>query len=296
MSNAAVSWLVRTLLLLCVLAAIIYAWAVWQNNRSVPMPDRQQMRTTFESAVEWVDANQDRLLKQNNPALWWMIRESAHLTGDQTLHSLFDRYYQRIKRGNSRSYQLLWFRNKGWVPVRYEQISSLDDYQQFFAYVLTCDQDLAGEPLIAAQTDAGYCGSVLFKPSCVTHQMIGLMLLEDRDCGDQDQLAETMAVLQQRVRDQLVWEPRVVDPYIQRVLLLLLTDASDLLKPVWIDRVLRAVREDGGWPSNRVIMELPGPRDLVMTRNFLALNKVKSTFHATAQGLLIMALLMNDGQ
>jgi hypothetical protein len=296
MSNTPVRWLVRTLLLLCILAAVIYAWAVWQNNRSVPMPDRQQVKSTFESAVSWVDTNQDSLLKQHNPALWWMVQESARLTGDPALQTLFDRYHQRFEGGNGRDYQYLWFRKKGWAPVPYEQIHSLDDYQQFFAYALTCDQDLVGEPLIAAQNDAGYCGPMLFKPSCVTHQMIGLMMLEDRDCGDQNQLAETIAVLQQRVRDQLIWDPRVTDPYIQRVLLLLLTDASDLLKPVWVEQIIKAAREDGGWPSNRVIMDLPGNRDLVMTRNFLVPGKEKSTFHATAQGLLIMALLMNIDQ
>jgi hypothetical protein len=296
MINTLVGWLVRTLLLLCILAVLVYAWAVWENNRNAPMPDRQQVKTAFESAVGWVDANQDSLLKQNNPALWWMIRESARLTGNQRLQDLFDRYHRYLEINSRRNYQYLWFRENGWAPVRYEQISSLDDYQQFFAYALTCDQDLADEPLIAAQTDADYCVPMLFKPSCVTHQMIGLMLLGDRDCGDKSQLTETITVLQRRVRDQLIWDPRVVDPYIQRVLLLLLTDAADLLKPVWIERVINAAQEDGGWPSNRVIINLPGKQDLAMTRNLLVLGKVKSTFHATAQGLLIMALLMNNGQ
>ena len=113
MSIAPVRWLVRSLLLLCILAAVIYAWAVWQNNLVVPMPDRQQVKITFESAVEWIEANKDGLLEQNNPALWWMVQESARLTGDQRLQTLFDKYHQRFERVQGRDYHYLWFR----VPV-----------------------------------------------------------------------------------------------------------------------------------------------------------------------------------
>jgi hypothetical protein len=103
-----------------------------------------------------------------------------------------------------------------------------------------------------------------------------------------------MSVLQQRARSQLVWDPRLLDQYIQRVLMLIETGAVDQVKPVWIHQVINGLLDDGGWPHNRKILNLPGKRDLIFTRNFIGFGPERSSFHATAQGLLIMAHLMSS--
>ena len=180
------------------------------------------------------------------------------------------------------------------MPVRYEQIKHLDDYQQYFVYAITCDPDLGQEPMISAQNDPSYCDAFPLRSSCVTHQMMGVYILQERNCGDAGQLASTMAVLQQRARGQLVRDPRLLDQYIQRVLMLTETGAVDQVKPVWIHQVINGQLDDGGWPERRKIINLPGDRDLIFTRNLIGFGPEKSLFHATAQGLLIMAYLMNS--
>ena len=279
---------------LVILVVGVYSWQTWRNNRDVSPVERQQILASFEAAVGWFEDNREKILQTDNPALWWMVQQAANLTGDARLLELFDSYHERYMGAQRRSYWRLLFNKNGWVPVHYEQIESLDDYQQLFIYAVTCDSDLANIALISAQLDPSWCDAYPFRPSCVTHQLVGLHLMQDRKCGDVAQIRAAIEILQMRVRDQLVWDPRLLDPYLQRVLMLLQTGAAELIKPVWLRRVADGIQEDGGWPPTRLIMDLPGKNDLIFTRNFIGLGHSKSSFHTTAQGLLIMAHLLGN--
>jgi hypothetical protein len=277
--------------LLFLVVAMAYSWMVWVNNRNMPWPEEQDIHETYESAVGWLLNNRDIILKTDNPALWRMVQRSAVLTGDDRLQELFDTYYQRYEIPGGRNYWRLLFKTKGWMPVRYEQIKDHDDYQQYFIYAITCDAELGQEPAILAQNDPSYCDAFPLRSSCVTHQMMGIQFLQERECGNARELASTMSVLQQRARNQLVWDPRLLDQYIQRVLMLIETDDIEQVKPVWLHRVMNGMLDDGGWPHYRKILNLPGKRDLIFTRNFIGLGAEMSSFHASAQGLLILAHL-----
>jgi hypothetical protein len=285
--------LLAVFLVLVAVLTVIYLLQVWQNNRDIPAVSRDEVLASFEAAVEWLEANRTRILSIDNPALWRMVQRSANLTGDARLLELFDQYHDRYKIGRQKnSYWRLLFQKNGWVPVVYNQIESLDDYQQLFVYAITCDSDLAEIPLIKQQTDPAFCDSFPFRPSCVTHQMVGFQLLQERECGDKGTLDESMHKLQLRVRNQLTWDPRLLDQYIQRVLMLLDTGAAYLVKAVWVHRIIEGSQEGGGWSPNCVIIDLPGNNDLILTRNFIGLGQSRSSFHATAQGLLVMANLL----
>ena len=116
--------------------------------------------------------------------------------------------------------------------MRFDQIADFPYYNWHFIYGYTCDQELAKVPEIAAQNDPALCDLRLLSPSCVTHQMMGLLLLRRSQCGDQVQLDSSIKTLQQRIRTQLTWDPRVVDVYMQRVLILVESGAGNLVKPV----------------------------------------------------------------
>jgi hypothetical protein len=270
-----------------------YLWLVWKNNRNVPPPDRQEIQASLDGAIRWLEHKRNRILQTDNPMLWWMVQRSANLTGDARLKALFDAYHERYAQGGQKgNYWRLLFRENGWEPVRYEQIEDLDDYQQLFVYAITCDSELAEVPLIRAQLDPSYCDAFPFRSSCVTHQILGLHLLQERHCRGAESLGESIHALQLRVRNQLVWDPRLRDQYIQRVLVLLETEAADMVKPVWLQRIAGDVQQDGGWSPSQVVLDLPGGNDIIFTRNFIGLGQARSSFHATAQGLLIMAHLL----
>lgn len=274
-------------------AVVIYFHAVWQNNLDIEPVKKEKILASYEAAVGWIEDNRERILRTDNPALWWMVQRSAELTNDMRLLGLFDAYHKRYDDGQNNNYWSLLYKKSGWIPVRYGEIAFLDDYQQLLVYAITCDSELASIPLIRAQLDSSFCDAFPFRASCVTHQMIGLHLLQERECGDLVELAESMEKLQLRVRNQLVWDPRLLDQYLQRVLVLLETDSAELLKPVWLSRVINGIQEDGGFSSSQLILNLPGKKDLILTRNFIGYGTSESSFHTTVQGLFIMAHLLS---
>lgn len=57
---------------------------------------------------------------------------------------------------------------------------------------------------------------------------------------------------------QLTWDVRVVDVYLQRVLMLVDSGARSRVKPVWLSRVLKAQSKDGGWSAFQALIQV-GP-------------------------------------
>ena len=149
---------------LVILVVGVYSWQTWRNNRDVSPVERQQILASFEAAVGWFEDNREKILQTDNPALWWMVQQAANLTGDARLLELFDSYHERYNGAQRHSYWRLLFNKKGWVPVHYDHIESLDDYQQLFIYAVTCDSDLANVALISAQLDPSWCDAYPFSP------------------------------------------------------------------------------------------------------------------------------------
>ena len=120
---------------------------------------------------------------------------------------------------------------------------------------------------------------------------MGIRLLQGSECGDPAQLDDAVQQLQQRIRKQLLLDPRVVDVYMQRVLMLEESGAGDLVKPVWIWNLVDAQRADGGWGSFDPLVPLGGGRYFGYGSKFLAIKQLRSSFHMTAQGVLLFSLL-----
>ncbi len=277
---------------LIAVAAGFYGYLLWQNNRPVQPPDNMEFRHALRAATDWLQRNETRLLPHNNPMLWRMIQRSAELTGDPYLRHLFAAYRARHVRDGRAGVWYPLFVEHAWIPVRYEDIVDLPDYNKLFIYAITCDSDLARQPDIASQLDAGFCGGLRLRPACATHQLMGIRLLQRKGCGEPEALADIVASLQERIRWQLVLDPRVVDVYLQRVLMLVESGAGERVKPVWLRRVLEAQSEDGGWSAGDPLLELPGGRVVAFSGRGVTIGHLKSDFHATAQGVLLMSLLL----
>jgi hypothetical protein len=87
--------------------------------------------------------------------------------------------------------------------VKFEDIASFPYYNWHFIYAITCDRDLEQIPEITAQNEAGFCDRYPLRPACVTHQLMGIRLLQDRECGTAEVLADIVEQLQQRIHRQL---------------------------------------------------------------------------------------------
>lgn len=95
-------------------------------------------------------------------------------------------------------------------------LSNLYDYQIFFFYALSCDNDLSSEPIIQKQLKANFCSLHYLHPRCITHQLMGLRFMQRYQCGYEETVSNTITELQNDVVSELTWDFRVGDAYIQR--------------------------------------------------------------------------------
>ncbi|MDT8386130.1 MAG: hypothetical protein RQ736_01345 [Thiogranum sp.] len=267
-----------------------YAYMVWNNNRPAPQPDQAQLVAALERSIKWLETNQIALLSNRKaPTLWYFIQKAGELTGDPRLINLFRHHEERFLVNRFDLWRPLFY-PESWIPVRYENIAALPDYNRHFIYALTCDEDLGQEPDISAQNNSHFCDSKPLSPACATHQLMGIRLLQRNECGNEEELQYTVQHLQQRIRRQLTWDPRIVDVYIQRALMLAESGAGSSIKPVWLQNVLDAQRADGGWGGLDPLISL-GSRHLVFHPAGIGIRPVNSDFHATAQGVLLLSIL-----
>lgn len=282
--------MLRSIVLAVCLLILSAGYLVWNNNRSLTAPDYGRLELARDRSIHWLTDNRTKLLKNNNPMLWQMIQKAAEISGDERLQSLFASYRQQYLETNQNSLWHPLFYKRTWVPVRYEDIARLPDYDQFFIYSITCDRDLGQVPIIAAQSETGFCDQHPIRPACVTHQMMGLLLLKRSECGGTERLDESIKTLQQRIYNQLRWDPRVVDVYMQRVLMLVESGAGNTVKPVWLQQLLSAQQTDGGWSNFMPMLPLGEHRYIGISR-LPGIGEPRSDFHMTAQGALLFTLL-----
>jgi len=283
-------WSLAGLLLL----ALLGAYLAWDNNRPATMPEQSRLESALENSIQWLTDNRTSVLDNGNPMLWYMVEQAAELSGDQRLTDLFGTYRARYLEGRSGNIWRLLFYPKTWLPVRWQDISAFPDYNQHFVYAMTCDRELAQIPEIAAQNAPDFCDSHPLRPACATHQMMGALLLKRSACGDPKELDQLVRALQQRIHRQLTWDPRVVDVYMQRVLMLAASGASKTVKPIWVQRLLDAQQPDGGWSGFMPLIPVGGQRFIGIDQ-LPGVRAPKSDFHMTAQGVLLLTLLTHPG-
>lgn len=223
-----------------------------------------------------------------------MIQRSAALTtGNPSLGSVFGRYQQKYLETARTLWLPLFFPGR-WFPFSNEDIAHFNEYQKQFVYAISCDPDLAQQAIISAQLDPSYCDRQPLRPACATHQLMAFRFMQQNHCGDAQATQSAVTDLQARIVRQVTWDPRVVDFYLQRVLMLIESGAVAAVKPVWLQHVLDAQLPDGGWGSIDPYLPLPSGVCLGFSAKGFAIATPTSDYHATAQGILLMSLLLNS--
>ncbi len=274
------------------LIGLFLLYGIWQNNREIDYPQQKEFERSLASGIKWLDNHRTEILDDANPMLWWMVKRSAELTGDKRLGNLYADYRGKYL-GNARNAWLPLFDAKVRVSMQLWELEGLPDYNLLFLYGVSCNAELAKVQSVQAQQGVSFCDSKPFSPACVTHQMMGLMLMRDRGCGDQNEVNSAISKLQDKVVLQLTWDIRLVDVYIQRVLMLVDMGNSARVKPVWMQRVLDVQGSDGGWTSFQPIVPVWQNMALGFSGRGVGIEANQSNFHATAQGVLLMSLLLD---
>lgn len=288
---------IKLFVFLLVVSVAAYSYLFWLNNRADELLSDQEISDRFETSIQWLVTNEQNILKQNNPMLWWMIDQSATLTRDARLVELFNQYKSRYLTSQPNNIWNALF-NPNYFPILPADIESrLPDYNVHFFYGLTCQSGLGNLSIVQQQNQANFCGkNHPISPACYTHQLMAVRFMLERGCGDPDENIQLARFLENKIRLQLTWDPRVVDVYLQRVLMgLQRPDSRSLVKPVWINRAARAQQPDGGWSAFQPIVNL-GFSHLGFSSRLIGFGHPKSNFHATAQGIYILSILAGQQQ
>lgn len=278
-------------LLLCLFAG----YQLWQNHKSVGYPDKVRLKESLNLGIAWLEEHRDEVLASNNPMLWWMVKESAELNHNAALERLFLEYKTRYLDTNPMSPWAHLFFTGARVPLYAAELQELPDYNVFFLYGLSCSGDLAQVDMIKQQLAADFCDAHHpISPACATHQLMGARFMQRRHC-DIALANELVGVLQERIVTQLTWDVRVVDVYLQRVLMLVDSGAGSRVKPIWLSRILDAQGKDGGWSSFQALVPVWSELAVGFSGAGIGLEKEEqANFHATAQGVLLMSLLLSQ--
>jgi hypothetical protein len=288
---------------LAAIALLCGAWLLYlehQNSAQVALATRTQLRASFDRARDWIVHNRSAVLNENNSMLWLFVREAGRLADDQQLQSLAGEYQARSARGTLSQF---FFDSTGIDSVRMAHITLGDEwegYQRLFVYGATCNSPLRFDPEVAALLSPAACETGrawLRNPWCRTHQLMGLRFVQKNECEPAGETAQTISSVQDGILSELSWDFRVEDAYLQKVWTLIESGRRNDIKAIWVRRIVESQRNDGGWNGVGVIVRLPGERAVFWQGGGLHPHVgviPPSNFHATAQGLYLMALLLNQ--
>jgi len=281
-----------------ILLLVAYFYGVYKNNRSVPYPQTTQIQTQLERSINWLVNNEANILSNNNVMLWWMLYEAHKISADERLADLLEKYHQRYRRIKMSIWGPL-FDGRQHRRLGGYMVEGLPYYNQHFIYALNCAADIEDELIIVAQQNrADFChqAAYFYRPACTTHQLMGINFLFTKQCNLLPNIDEMSQALQQDIVGQLTWDIRVVDVYLQRVLMLLITGAQDSIKPVWIQQVLDHQLADGGWGDFVSLLGSETERSIGFSSKVISLGREQSSFHATAQGVYILTYLLERNE
>ena len=265
------------------------AIGVYNNNVETTAPSNQEFQHSLSSAVSWLENNREKITKDHNSALWWMLKEASEISDNKQLKEFYLDYKQ--------SFLDLIPRNI-WSPYFYDNYTPtiehitdlypLHEYQLFFIYSLSCSAAMENESVIKKQLKTDFCSNHFLHPRCVTHQQMAVHFLNKKQCGDYSDLSNSLLDI---INQEITYDFRVTDSYLQRALML--SDGNRALKPIWISKILERQQDDGGWSDFYPLISI-GDTQFGTTSIRLAVGPIKSDFHATAQGIWLLALLINQ--
>ena len=263
--------------LLCV-AAAGSALLFLNNNVSVSNLSRQGFTSQLERATErgtnWVDAHTVAITR--NAALVYMVVDMAAMSGDIRLRRLVDSYLKDPFLPANVWRRMVDEKAEIRPPSRAE-LDSWAEYQRWMAYGIA--------PSLVHLADNERAD--LFSPDKYiwgkrTHQLMALILY--RTHGESSQAVHDLINhLCEGIAFEANWDIRLTDLYLQRIAFLLRAGRPDLLKRRWVERILAAQEEDGGWKESWYWW---GPGLFTFK-----VNDRWPTDHATVQGMWIVYML-----
>ncbi len=288
--------ILKLILIPIIFLVLLLIGLVLHNNMGFSEVTPQEIDLSFDKSIEWLESNKEKILDTHYAILWWMLIQAYEETNDKRLKKIIDEYrdltFDRYINSPSR---YLMYGTKSNIHDLKSAIDGVPDYNVFFNYGFSCDSRLAEEKIVRAQFKTGFClHEHPFVPACLTHQIFGLIFIKENNCSDESMINQKIDSLIKIVNYQSIFDFRVVDVYLQRVLIHLITDNKDLINKRWIFRILKNQYPDGGWGAIQPLFHIGSEKYMGFSNRIISLGKRDSNFHATAQAIYILALLKNN--
>lgn len=277
------------------LPVLALAVTILHNNVGNNDYTRNDIQTAYQHSIQWLQQNNHRIQNDHNSMLWWMLLQANAIQPDTQLDNIIQQY---------KNSQADRYRNSPWSYLITGQQNSnfsiyslggMPDYNLHFIYAMNCSRALAREDIIQQQNRSDFCWRQHpVSPACITHQMMGFRFLQRTQCEDPEMVSSGIKTLSRYIEKQSTYDFRVVDVYLQRVLMQLDSGNKNKINPRWIKRILQNQNDDGGWDDFQPLIPVGNNRYFGFTNKGVGIRSTESTFHATAQGVWLMAMLLQD--
>ncbi len=262
----------------------------WSENYS-----QTDIENAYSNSITWLITNEEKIFKEKNSMLWWLLIQSLELENEPRLKKLVDNYLNE---------NYLFYVNTPWHSLLYDGSSKIDslsllaskipEYSKYFVYGYTCDVELKNSETIRKQNNLNYCFiNYPTSPTCFTHQLMAFRFMQRANCKTDIKLETHIEKIANWISYQLTFDVRVVDVYIQRVMMLIDSGNSSKLRKRWVKRILIEQLNDGGWSGFQPLLSIGNNKFIGFGSRGLAMKSNNSNFHATAQGLYLLSMLKN---
>ena len=274
----------------------IFSGLVIHNNFGDDNVTKEEIQASFNQAVAWIKINREQIQSSHNPIIWWMVGEAAKTSKNPELNDIFSEY----KKNNTDKYRssvwaYFFFKSPSPLIINDSTLFTLPDYNLYFIYGFSCNSDLAKLEVIKEQNEISFCWkNYPLSQACFTHQQMGFRFLERISCHKVEQLSEKIESLSENIKFQSIFDFRLVDVYIQRVLVQVESGKQHKVNMRWVKRIIANQGDDGGWGDFQTLFKIQGNKYISFSSKGFSVGTPRSNFHATTQGLWLMALLLNQ--
>ena len=247
-------------------------------------------QSSLDLGLEWLNQNEQEVKSTHFSTLWYFMAKLSSLTMDPEITKMVDEY----RAGNRNRYlnnPLAFEVYESSPKKKYsdEWLEIFNFYNLFLIYGHSCSSELESLDVIKKQLLTDFCKSWLRSPSCKTHQLMGFLHMNKYGCGDQESIRKSISTLVEDIDLILAIDGRVLDAYIQRVLMLYEAGKGDSVKKRWIDKIVLAQNSDGGWDDFVPLVRLNNEKYFGMKAKSFESRTLDSDFHATVQAVLVLA-------
>jgi hypothetical protein len=236
-------WGLVTILILSLTLLLLH------NNYSLRRASRAEFDAQLDRALDkatlWIKDN--AYTSERNPSVMYMIADMKRMSHDARLQAILDDYQKHYLTRPADIIDFVWVR----LLVRNAQVPAIQvaNMHGQFNEVLWDAYALAPDRISLATEDrASMFSPTKYSWGARQHQILALIMYRDYN-GGSPELDDTLNYLAEKIARDAHYDFRLTDSYIQRTAFVLAAGRPDLIRPRWVDRILKHQNSDGSWNS-----------------------------------------------